>query len=243
MRRSAVRSSVPFPLAFCIAASAAGQEERPVSLPVNVTATIDPASLATTGIATLHLRFVCEEALDRALSVRVELRRGGRLLLRRDHAPPVPTKQWAKGKPVEYTLPIAFRTPPANVKPGDTIEIALGFVDAAADKVQPPLARAAGQDGLAVVASFPFPDASAAPDVAGVDAAIAATQALAAKDPQQAWDRLEFVFRRIDDYPAKQKLQKALATIGKMPPPPITFEEADIVRDRIRGERARHLRQ
>jgi hypothetical protein len=233
-------------LAFAIwtfAVPAAAQGDRPASLPVAVTATVDAAPLATSGRAMLQLRFVAEEALDAPYSVRVELRRSGRSILRRDHAPPVPTRQWAKNKRIEYSLPLVFRTPPAGVRPGDTIEVAVGFFDAVADLVRPPLARRVGADGLVEVASFRFPDLSAVPDAAAVDAVLAAATALAAKSPAEAWDQLEFTFRRLHDYPLKEKLQAALTTVGRMPPPALTFEEQDIVRDRIREERARWLRQ
>ncbi|MBL8753180.1 MAG: hypothetical protein JNK15_07755, partial [Planctomycetes bacterium] len=72
---------------------------------------------------------------------------------------------------------------------------------------------------------------------------IAQALALAATKPQEAWDQLEHSFRRLDDYPLKGKLQKALLTVGKMPPAPLTFEERDIVQERITAERARYLRQ
>ncbi|MFY9343062.1 MAG: hypothetical protein WAT39_11265 [Planctomycetota bacterium] len=230
-------------LPLLLTATLAAQSDRPVSLPVNVTATIDAAPLVATGTTQLRLKFVCEETLDRAWSLRVELRRGSRLILRRDHAPPVPTKQWPKGKAVEYSLPIAFRTPPANVVAGDTIEVALGFRDPAGDTISPPLARSAGADGLVTLTTFVFPDLSGTPDAAAVDAAIAAAQALAAKQPHEAWDQLEFTFRRLDDYPLKAKLRNALTAIGRMPPAALTFEENDIVQGRIGAERARYLRQ
>ena len=229
-------------LALLLAPSLAVQDPA-ASLPVRVTATVDPSSIAVTGSARLQLHFVAEEALDRPLSVRIELRRGGRSFLRRDHTPPVATKQWTKGKPVDYAIPLVFRTQPAGVKAGDTVEVCLGFFDPAIDKVVPGLASSIGSDGMAAVASFVFPDLSATPDAAAVDAVIAAATALAARQPQDAWDQLEFTFRRIDDYPLKDKLQKALAAVGKMPPAPLTFEEHDIVQGRIREERARYLRQ
>lgn len=238
------RNRIPFLATLpLLLGSLAAQDDRPTSLPVNVTATVDATPLAATGGTLLQLRFVCEETLDRPYSVRVELRRGGRLIVRRDHAPPVPTKQWAKGKPVDYELPLVFRTPPAGVLAGDTIEVCLGFFDPGSDAVVPPLARNAGADGLVRVATFVFPDLTATPDAAAVDAVITAAVALAAKQPQAAWDQLEFTFRRISDYPLKAKLQKALTTVGKMPPAPLTFEEQGIVQERIRGERARYLRQ
>ena len=42
---------------------------------------------------------------------------------------------------------------------------------------------------------------------------LAAATALAQKQPQEAWDLLEFTFRRLDDYPLKEKLQKALLNL------------------------------
>jgi hypothetical protein len=237
------RMSVRAPCLAPLWLAAALAAQAPMSLPVRATAEIDAGPLATTGRASLRLRFVSEETLSRPYAVRVELRRGGRLVLRREHAPPLPTRQWAKQKPVEYELPIVFREPPAGVRAGDTIDVWLGFVDAAEDAVSPPLSPRAAGDGMAPVGSFVFPALGDAPDAAAVDAAIAAATALAAKDPRTAWDQLEFVFRRLHDYPLKQKVQKALLPIGRMAPEPLTFEEQSIVQGRIRDERARYLRQ
>lgn len=239
MRRHRAHLAVP----WLLAAASLVAQDRPQSLPVAATATVDASALATSGSARLQLRFVVEAALDRPYSIRIELRRGGRSILRRDHAPPVPTRQWAKGQPVEYSLPLVFTTPPDGVLPNDTIEVCLGFFDAAADRTAPPLARDVGTDGMVRVATFVFPDLTATPDAAAVDAVIAAASALAAKHPHEAWDQLEFTFRRIDDYPLKARLQKALAAIGRVAPAPLTFEERDIVDARVQAERARHLRQ
>ena len=225
------------------AASLAAQDDRPASIPVQATATLDTTALATTGRTELKLRFLCEEVLDHAFAVRVELRKGNRLVLRRDHAPPVPTKQWAKQKPVEYSLPFVFQQPPEGVRAGDTLDVLVGFFDATTNKVVPPLARHAGADGMVAVAQLTFPQLGAVPDAAAVDAVIASALLLAAKQPQAAWDQLEFTFRRLDDYPLKDKLHKALLQVGKMPPAPLTFEEQDIVAGRIGAERARWLRE
>ncbi|MFO1032131.1 MAG: hypothetical protein U1F60_13720 [Planctomycetota bacterium] len=220
------------------------QDERPMSLPVRATASLDAAALARSGRVALQLSFTTEETLLRTLAVRVELRHGKELVLRRDHAPPVPSKQWGKGTPVTYELPLVFATPPAGVAAGDTLDVWLGFVDAGDDgKVFPPLGKDVDHDGLTRLASFVFPDLNTTPDAAAVDAVIATALALAPKDPRAAWDQLEFAFRRLDDYPLKAKLQKALMTVGRTPPAPLSFEEKDIVQDRIREERARYLRQ
>jgi hypothetical protein len=233
------------PLAALLLAAAAlnAQGDRPRSVPVEATATVDATALASTGRALLRLRFVCREPLDRPYSLRVELRRGDRTILRRDHAPPVATKLWAKDRPVDYALPLVFRTPPAGVRPGDTIEVCLGFFDAQDNAVVAPRARFVPADGLVRVATFLFPDLAADADAAAVDAVIAAAMAIAGKEPQEAWDQLESVFRRIDDYPLKRKLQQALSVVGRSPPAPLSFEEQDIVQGRIRAERARYLRE
>ncbi|MFO0277637.1 MAG: hypothetical protein ACK533_10185 [Planctomycetota bacterium] len=229
-------------VAALLAAAAAAQDAFPQSLPVRCEATVDAAALATTGAATLRLSFTAEQELDAAWSVRVELRRGGTLLLRRDHAPPTASRRWPVGKPVAYALPLPFRTPPAELRAGDAVEVWLGFVDATGERKLPPLS-ARNEGGLAPVARFVWPEVAAAADAAVADAAIAAAAPLAAKSPAEAWDTLEFAFRRVADYAQKQKLQKALAGVGRMPPAPLTFEEADIVRRRVRDERARWLRQ
>jgi hypothetical protein len=236
-------SRSPLALSLLVAASLAAQNDRPVSIPVQATGSVDTAQLASAGTAQLHLQFTCEDVLDRAYMVRVELRLRGGLLVRRDHAPPVPTTKWAKGKPVEYELPLVFRTLPEGIGERERIDVFVGFLDPATDKVVPPLARSAGADGLAPLCLFEFAKPAGGPDAAAVDAAIAVAQTLAAKQPQAAWDQLEFLFRRLDDYPQKDKLQKALTAIGKMPPPPLSFEESAIVQARIRDERVRYLRQ
>ncbi|HEX5050852.1 MAG TPA: hypothetical protein VFZ65_03690 [Planctomycetota bacterium] len=216
-------------------------QDYPMSIPVNVTAEVDTTQLATAGRALLKLRFVSEATPDRAFAVRIELRRGGRLLLRRDHAPPVPTLQWVKDKVVAYELPLTFVLPDdTNLSPGN-VEVHLGLLDPATDKVAPPLSRSIGADGLARLCAFELPAIEGSIDAAAVDAVIAAANA--EKQPQDAWDRLEFAFRRLEDYPLKARLQKALLAVGRTPPRPLTFEESDIVQGRIRDERARYLRQ
>ncbi len=238
-----LRSS-PFLIAAAFAAGAlAAQHDRPVSIPVQAKGEVDASLLATAGRAELRLQFMCEETLDRPYAVRIELRLRGRLLVRRDHAPPVPTTQWPKGKPVAYELPLVFRTPPEGVTARDRIDVFAGFLDAAADKVVPPLANDAGADGLARLCDFAFAPPETAPDAAAVDAVIASATAIAGKQPHAAWDQLEYTFRQLDEYPLKQKLQKAMAAVGRTPPAPLTFEEHDIVQGRVRAERARYLRQ
>ena len=227
-------------LAFASALPLAAQDH--MSIPVNVTAEADVTQLASTGRASLKLRFCSEATPDRPFAVRVELRANGRMILRRDHAPPVPTQKWQKDKAVAYELPLFVPPSPSEAIPS-AIEVFVGFLDPATNKVSPPLSRNIGSDGLARVAEFlPAADAGT-PDAAAVDAVIAAATAQAAKEPAIAWDQLEFTFRHLDDYPAKRKLQQALLTVGRMTPPPLSFEESDIVQQRISAERTRYLRQ
>lgn len=241
----AVRPHAALSLALLLAPLPA-QTRLPGPPPVHVEVTADATALQTAGTATLRIRFVCDEPLERAYAVRIELRRGGRELLRRDHAPPVPSRKWAKGKGVEYDLPCAFRLPPATLKAGDRIEVWLGLLDEAAlddqNRVVAVASPKAGPDRMARVAEFVFAALGATPDAAAIDALIAAALPLAAKQPGAAWDQLEFAFRRLDDYPLKAKLQKALLQVGRMPAPTPTFEEQAIVQARIRDERARYLR-
>lgn len=221
------------------------------SLPVAVEATVETTALADAGRAALRLRFAPETALDRALAVRVELRRGGRTVLRRDHAPPVPTREWRAAQVVEYELPLFFplglpelqRRGSAANDTGGEVEVWLGFFDAAADRTMPPLTRRGARDGLARVATFALPPSTGEPDATAVAATIAEATQLAKKEPQLAWDQLEFAFRRVADYALKKDLQQALLTVGRMPPAPLTFEEETIVEQRIRAERTRYLRQ
>ena len=53
------------------------------SAPVQATAQVDDAALATTGRATLQLRFTSEAPLRTPYAVRVELHAQGRMILRR----------------------------------------------------------------------------------------------------------------------------------------------------------------
>jgi hypothetical protein len=217
-------------------------QDRPPSLPVNVTALVDAATIATTGRTQLSLRFVCEAPLDEPLSVRIELRENNRLVLRRDHTPPTPTRQWKPNQPVAYDLPLVFTQVPDGVEPGDLLTVFLGFRDASGNRMLPPLSPSVGRDGMAPIADFTFPGAGGSTDAAAVDATIAQALAIATKQPRAAWDQLEYTFRRLDDYPLKQKVQKALLQVGRTPAPALTFEEQGIVADRIGGERARYLR-
>ncbi|MBL9077801.1 MAG: hypothetical protein JNL08_09865 [Planctomycetes bacterium] len=207
------------------------QAER---VPVRVTAEVDTAALASAGRATLSLSFVADQPLARACSVRVELRRGRRVVLRRDHAPPQASTTWPAGTAVTYAVPLTFPLGP----PGDgstKLEVWVGLYDPSTDQV---LQLATG-NGLVRAAEFGFPAPAPPPDV---DAVVAAALALAGKDPQSAWDQLEYTFRRVESYDQKATLQKALLQIGRMAPAPLSFEERDIVQQRIADERARWLR-
>lgn len=231
----------PLPHLFACALALCGRPanaQQPV--PVRVEASVDAEALPATGRATLRLQFTAEAALEAPLAVRVELHLGRRLLLRRDHAPPLPTLQWPVGKPVHYELPLYFAVPPDR---HGRVEVLLGFLDAGGERVAPPRLSGLQRAGMALVADFALPDLGAAPDAAAVDAVIAAAQATAKSDPRAAWDQLEFSFRRLDDYGQKRKLQAALLEVGRMPPAPMSFEEQAIVAARIGAERARYLRQ
>ncbi len=216
--------------------------------PVTATGDVDATQIAETGTATLRLSLRAESPLERAYAIRIDLRRGGRQILRRDHAPPVPTQRWGKNAAIEYELPLVFRVPPQGVIAGDRIEVWLGLLDQSVEEeedhrvvgIADPKPRA---DRMAKIADFVFAMPNGVPDAAAVDATVEAALALAPKDPAAAWDRLEFLFRRLDDYPLKAKLQKALLTVGRTPAPAMTFEERAIVDTRIRDERARYLRQ
>ncbi|MCA8975822.1 MAG: hypothetical protein KDC98_13960, partial [Planctomycetes bacterium] len=213
---------------------------RAQSIHVNVEAAVDTGALAKAGRATLKLKFTSEAQPTLPFAVRVELRCGGRTLLQRDHSPPVPTREWQPGKPVAYDLPLFFPLLPRTL---GEVEVLLGFFDPASDKVLPPITTQRPRDGMAVVARFAFPAITAAVDAAAVDAAIAEAKELSRHDPRAAWDQLEFVFRRTDDYAQKERLQQALLAVGRMPPPAPSFEEEAIIAGRIQAERARYLRQ
>lgn len=210
-------------------------------LPVQVEASVDTAALAATGRATLRLQFTADAELATPLAVRVELRLGRRVLLRRDHAPPVPTRQWAIGKPVRYELPLYFAVPPEE---HGRVDVLLGLFDPAdPGVVSPPQLSGPPRDSMVLVARFSLPELDGAPDAAAVDAVIAAARAGAKSDPRAAWDQLEFCFRRLDDYGLKRELQAALLEVGRTPPAAMSFEEQGIVAARIGAERARYLRQ
>jgi hypothetical protein len=216
---------------LCIGSAAA--QSGP--LPVRVTANVDTTQLPTAGRATLHLAFVADEKLAAAFSVRVELRAARRQLQRRDHAPPQPTTGWQPGATIAYELPLTFPLGPPPESDG-RLEVFVGLLDPANGEV----VRLPDGDrsGLVRVAAFEFADGG----IVDVDAVIAAATAAAGKDPQAAWDQLEFAFRRVDDYAQKRELQKALLTVGRMAPAGMTFEERDITAQRISEERARYLR-
>ncbi|MGC6486547.1 MAG: hypothetical protein ACON4Z_02800, partial [Planctomycetota bacterium] len=80
--------------ACSLAGSLAGSLGAQSAVPVQASAEVVTDSLATTGRATLRLRFTAEAALRAPYAVRVELHTGGRMILRRDHAPPTPTTRW-----------------------------------------------------------------------------------------------------------------------------------------------------
>ncbi|MCB9879196.1 MAG: hypothetical protein H6835_16495 [Planctomycetes bacterium] len=232
------RKTWPAPLlaAFAAAVPLAAQS----SLPVHVEASVDTSQLESGGRATLKLTFTCEATPLVPYAVRVELRTAGRMLQRRDHAPPVATRDWKPNVPVVYELPLFF---PLAPDAAGHVEVLLGFLDRQNDELRPPLTRDRARDGMALVAQFTLPKFDKAPDPASVQATVAAALELAKKDPVAAWDQLEFTFRRTDDYGLKDQLQGALLQVGRMPPAALSFEEQDIVAGRIRNERARYLRQ
>lgn len=210
------------------------------SLPVKVEGSVDAASLARTGRATVKLTFTAEAPLDTAYAVRLELRSGGRTIQQRDHAPPTPVLQWQPGTPVSYELPLFFPLTPKNVR---TVDVLVGFLNPDDRKVRPPRSRNRARNGLAPIAKFSFPEIELVPDASNVETTIASALELAKTDARAAWDQLEFSFRRTDDYRLKSQLQKALLKVGKMKPAPLSFEEQGIVQQRIANERARYLRQ
>jgi len=228
-------------LALLLATWMPAQAQAP--LPVAAAGTVDTTALPSTGRALLKLSFTAESAMASPHSIRIELRYQRRVVQRREHAPPTPTTQWAKGTPVTYDLAFGFPVPPNDLPPGAALSVFLAFVDPATEQLAPPSAPAAGRDGYAKLTEFVLPDLGAEPNAAAVDAVIAAAMAIAGKDPATAWDQLEFTFRRTSPYPLKASLQKALTQVGRMPPPAIRFEERDIIAGRIAAERARYLRQ
>lgn len=210
------------------------------SLPIKASGSVDASQLASTGRATVKLSFTTEAPLRQPYAIRVELRSSGRTIQQRDHAPPTPIMKWQANQPVTYELPLYFPLTPKNV---NKVDVLVGFLDPADNKVYPPLSRDRARNGLVQIAEFRFPKIELVPTAESVAATVDAALALAKKNAPAAWDQLEFVFRRTDDYALKRVLQKALLTVGKMPPAPLTFEEEGIVARRIRGERARYLRQ
>lgn len=210
------------------------------SVPVQATAKVDDAALATTGRAILRLGFTSEAPLRTPYAVRVELHAQGRMILRRDHAPPTPTTAWQPNEAVAYELPLYF---PLTPEADGEVRVLVGFLDPEADEPIPPLTRRRSSGGLVQLATFRFPEVRAEVTAASVATTVTAALALAETDPRAAWDQLEFAFRRTDSYPLKRELQQALRKVGKMPPAELSFEEVDIVRRRVEGERARYLRQ
>jgi len=223
-----------------LAAIAAASLPAQSSLPVQAEADVVTEALATTGRATLRLRFTSEAQLRAPYAVRVELHSGGKRIQRRDHAPPTPTTDWQPEQEVAYQLPLYF---PLTPKTNGAVRVLVGFLDPDEEDPLPPLSRRRASGGLVQLATFRFPEIEAEVNPESVAATITEALALAKSDPPAAWDQLEFSFRRTDSYPLKRELQQALLKVGKMPAPTLSFEEADIVRRRVEGERARYLRQ
>ena len=226
--------------ACSLAGSLAGSLGAQSAVPVQASAEVVTDSLATTGRATLRLRFTAEAALRAPYAVRVELHQGGRMILRRDHAPPTPTTRWEPEREVAYELPLYF--PLAPEARGD-VRVLVGFLDPDADEPRPPLTRRRSSGGLVQLADFTLPELAAEVTAESVAVTVSEALALAKSDPRAAWDQLEFAFRRTDSYPLKRELQRALLKVGRMPAPELSFEEVDVVRSRVEGERARYLRQ
>jgi hypothetical protein len=210
------------------------------AVPVQAKAQVETEALAATGRANLRLSFRSETALRAPYAVRVELHAGGRMILRRDHAPPTPTTKWEPEREVAYELPLYF---PVTPEVRGEVRVLVGFLDPDADEPRPPLARRRSSGGLVQLATFPFPEIAAEVTEESVAVTVSEALALAKSEPRAAWDQLEFAFRRTDSYPLKRELQQALRKVGRTPAPALSFEEVDIVRSRVEGERARYLRQ
>lgn len=213
------------------------------SAPVELEVKVDLSAFPSTGRATAQLAFQVSEDIGDAYSVRFEVRADRETVLRRDHAPPTPTRRWRKGQTVRYALPLALPADHPRLTPGMTVSVWAGLVDG--DRRIVPLTGARrDRNDLIRVGEFEYPGVAETLDVAAVEAAIVAAESAArAGNPTEAWDRLEFAFRRIDDYPLKSTLRDALLKVGTFAPPPLTFEEQAIVDARISSERRRYLRQ
>ena len=133
------------------------------SAPVQATAEVDDAALATTGRATLRLRFTSEAPLRTPYAVRVELHAQGRMILRRDHAPPTPTTAWQPDETIAYDLPLYF---PLTPKADGEVRVLVGFLDPDADEPIPPLTRRRSSGGRAIAMCTSYRTSNHATDFA-----------------------------------------------------------------------------
>lgn len=225
---------------FALCSLASGQAKV---VPVQVAVRIDTKSVPQTGRAQAEIAIRVREDIDRPYALRLDLRRGRRVVLRREHAPERPSRTWKRDDVVRYTLELRFPIDWGKRRfSHDELDICVGFVDATTGKIVPAAGRRT-HDNFAYVGTCELPAALVDFDAARIDKEIEAARAeLSAKRAPAAWERLAFAFRRTESYALKAKLRDALLEVGRYAPRALDPEEKRIVKQRIEAERRRYLR-
>ena len=217
------------------------QDTGPIPAPVTVT--LDDGALAETGSFVFKLRFTPGEAIPKPYSITLEVRTGGRTILRRNHTPRPPTLQWKKGTPVAYDVEAVFPLDADLKGAGDTLDLYLGFYDSKTRRTRPPKGGSDVTGGLARVGTMRTPKFAPTTTEEALVALIERARA-ARKEGRgpTAWNMLETALRLSTDDPIKKRLGAVMMKIGDYDSPAISPIEAQIVKGRIEAEKRRYLR-
>jgi len=206
--------------------------------PVSAKVAVDDRDIAVTGLFTLKIEFTPVEDVARPYSVQILLATKGRTLVTLRHAPPTPSISWKKGVPVAYSVETPFPFD-ANLADVDEIEIWLGLVDAETGESRPPSGGNWSSKWHAQVATLKKPR-----PVGDADVTLAAADAMAKEGKKDAaWNALDLGLRCAADDPTKTRFRDAMAKLGSVAAPPLSFEEKCIVEQRIADEKRRVLRE
>ena len=123
----------------------APEEVREV--PVRVTAEVDAREAGEMALWRVKLAFQAEEAPARPYRVVLHLVYQGQTWLDLSHAPRTAVATWKKGQKVAYEVPVPVPTE-RGLRPGAELELRLGFLDPATEKVLPFLSEESPRAGL-----------------------------------------------------------------------------------------------
>ncbi len=219
----------------------AGQTPEPTPPRAEIEVTAAAPDLALTGRARLTLVIRVQKPATAPFALRLEVRHGEDVLLRRDHLPPRPTDSWRAGETVTYAIPVSIPAWALGSK-GDA-EVWIGFRGPKAGQFFPPRGALA-RKGMGLVGWISLPEAPPPDDEESLEALLAAAKALVkAGRGAEAWAALTTGYRRTDQESGKRRLLQVLESLPSVEPRPLDLIEDAIVSRRIEREKRRYLRR